>query len=44
MINSRIEQLYNNNNNILTEIKEKIKEIEYKSTRSYRNKILKEEQ
>ncbi len=43
-INSRIEQLYQNNEKISLRIRDKIGEIEYKSTKAYKNRVLKEDQ
>ena len=44
VINTKIERLYENNEKIWERIKSRKEEIEYKSSKSYKNKMLKEEQ
>ncbi len=44
IINSRIESIYIKNDSISKEIENKIGDIEYKNTKAYKNKVLKEEQ
>lgn len=44
IVNSRIELLATNNEKIKYRIKDKIKDIEYKNTKAYKNKKLKENQ
>ncbi len=44
IINTKIEKLYETNKNIDTKIKEKKEEIAYKSSTSYKNRILKEDE